>query len=141
MSETQAGKGSCLCGKTKIFVKNIGHSIGACHCSMCRQWVGGPLLVVDCGSDVTFEGQENISVYASSVWAERGFCNKCGSHLFYRMKKNSNYRMPVGLFENINNLTFDLQVFIDEKPSYYCFSNDTKNMTGREVIAQFSSQA
>jgi len=36
-------------------------------------------LAVDCGEDVAFEGEENISVFSSSEWAERGFCNKCGA--------------------------------------------------------------
>ncbi len=45
--------GSCLCGKTHITVKNISKNVGACHCSMCRKWGGGPLMAVDCGIDVT----------------------------------------------------------------------------------------
>ncbi|NIT13149.1 MAG: GFA family protein, partial [Candidatus Dadabacteria bacterium] len=52
---------------------------------MCRKWCGGPLMAVNCGTDVTFEGEDNITVYDSSSWAERGFCSGCGSHLFYRL--------------------------------------------------------
>ena len=48
--------------------------------------------------------------------------------------------MPVGLFDNSEELKFDHQIFIDEKPDYYSFSNETKNMTGEEVIAQFSGE-
>jgi hypothetical protein len=33
---------------------------------------------------------------------------------------------------------FDHQVFIEEKPEYYCFSNETQNMTGAEVFAMFA---
>jgi hypothetical protein len=106
---------------------------------MCRQWGGGPLLVIECDSEVSFSGEENIGIYQSSEWAERGFCNKCGSHLFYRLKSpNHLYYIPVGIFDNIEGLVFSHQVFIDEKPEYYSFANQTKNLTGAELFAQFS---
>jgi hypothetical protein len=108
---------------------------------MCRQWGGGPLLAVECGSDVTFDGEENIGVYQSSEWAERGFCKKCGSHLFYRLKQNQQYFIPVGIFKNSEGFVFDHQVFIDEKPEYYSFANETQNLTGEEVFALFPSSA
>jgi hypothetical protein len=106
---------------------------------MCRKWTGGPFLVVECGSNVHFEGNDNISVFNSSDWAERGFCNKCGSHLFYRLKEAGQYFVPVGLFDDGEEWVFDHQVFIDEKPTYYSFTNKTKNLTGEEVFAQYSS--
>ncbi|MHC5778425.1 GFA family protein [Nostoc sp.] len=114
-------------------------NVTACHCSMCRNWGGGPLLVVDCESDVNFSGEENIGVYQSSQWAERGFCKQCGSHLFYKLKQNNQYFIPVGLFENCEGLVFDHQVFIDEKPKYYCFANETNDLTGAELFVQFAT--
>ena len=95
-------------------------------------------MTVDCGADVSFDGEENISVFDSSAWAERGFCSKCGSHLFYRLKENRQHLMPVGLFERQDSFVFDHQVFIDEKPSFYVFANDTIQMTGAEVFAKYA---
>lgn len=140
MSAIVECQGRCLCGSVDIRVKSISTEIGACHCSMCRKWGGGPLLAVDCGTDVSFKGEDKITIYSSSDWAERGFCSKCGTHLFYRLKQNMQYIMPVGLFENAPSLIFDHQIFIDEKPEYYSFENQTKNMTGEEVFAQYSDQ-
>jgi len=130
--------GSCLCNNVKITAPNISSKVWACHCTTCRGWGGGPFLSVDCGTDVAFEGEENISVYDSSKWAERGFCKQCGTHLFYRIKENQQYAMPVGLFDKDENFEFDIQVFIDEKPEYYCFSNETRNLTGAEAFAEFA---
>jgi len=79
-----------------------------------------------------------MSVYPSSDWAERGFCNQCGSHLFYRLKENNQHFIPVGLFDDDSQFVFDHQVFIDKKPSYYCFANETSNMTGAEVFAKYA---
>lgn len=138
MSEPIKANGSCLCGATRTTAKNVSKNVGACHCGMCRKWAGGPLMAVDCGTDVSFEGEENISVFDSSDWAERGFCSKCGSHLFYRLKESNQYIMPVGLFEDDNRFVFDHQVFIEEKPSFYRFANETKDMTGAEVFAKYA---
>ena len=49
--------------------------------------------------------------------------------------------MPVGLFEKLDDIEFDHQVFIDDKPKYYDFANKTKNITGEEVFAKFSSSS
>ena len=138
MPDVIEGSGSCLCGATRITAKSINQNVGACHCTMCRKWGGGPLMAVDCGTDVSFEGEENISVFDSSKWAERGFCNKCGSHLFYRLKESKQYIMAVGLFDDDKLFVFDHQVFIDEKPSFYRFANETNDMTGAEMFAKYA---
>jgi len=138
MTDGAEGSGNCLCGAVTINVKNIGKSVGACHCDMCRKWGGGPLMAVDCGTDVLFSGEENISVYNSSAWAERGFCKKCGSHLFYRLKENQQHMIPAGLFNSADLFIFDHQVFIDRKPTFYSFVNKTDNMTEAEVFAKYA---
>jgi len=97
-------------------------------------------MSVSCGTDVEFKGEENITVYNSSDWAERGFCKKCGSHLFYRLKEINEHELPVGLFDIQENFKFDLQVFIDRKPSFYSFANKTEEMTEAEVIEKFAPE-
>ena len=140
MSETIEAKGSCLCGGVSVQALAMSQSVGACHCSAWRKWSGGPLLTVDCNTKVDISGGENVSVYESSEWADRGFCGNCGTHLFYRLKQNGQYIIPVGLFDVPSQLNFDHQIFIEEKPEYYAFANATKNMTGEEVFAQFSGE-
>ena len=138
MSDGTKRAGSCLCGAVQITANSAGNSVGACHCKMCRRWGGGPFMEVSCGTDVTIKGEENVTVYDSSPWAERGFCNKCGSHLFYRLKEHRQHMVPVGLLEEDERLVFESQVFIDEKPGYYDFSNETENMTGAELFAKYA---
>lgn len=138
MSEGSNRTGRCLCGAVKFEASNVSRSLGACHCSMCRRWTGGPFLAVDCGSEVKFAGEANITVFNSSDWADRGFCKKCGSNLFYRLKGVEQYQIPPGLFDNDSGLEFNHQVFVDERPEYYEFSNKTSNMTGPEVYAKYA---
>ena len=94
-------------------------------------------MEIDCGTDITFEGEEDITVYNSSDWAERGFCNKCGSHLFYRLKETRQHMVPVGLLDDQESFVFESQVFIDKKPSFYSFSNKTNDMTEAEIFAMY----
>ena len=129
--------GTCLCGAIHVTVSLDDSSVSACHCSMCRKWTGGPLLVVHSTQPLQFSGAEP-AVYDSSDWAQRGFCPTCGTHLFYRLKGGGFDAVPAGVLDGEGAWTFDLQVYVDEKPAWYCFSNPTKNMTAAEVMAQFS---
>lgn len=138
-TDTSERRGHCICGEVRIKAKNASSSVGACHCKMCRRWGGGPFMEIDCGADVEIDGEENIAVFNSSDWAERGFCRNCGTHLFYRLKESRQHMIPVGLFEDSESLVFESQVFIDEKPDYYEFTNKTKDLTGEELFALFGS--
>jgi hypothetical protein len=138
MTDETNVQGRCLCGSVQVTAKSIHKNVGACHCKMCRTWGGGPFMAVECGTDVSFEGGEHISVFDSSKWADRGFCNQCGTHLFYRIKESQQYMMPAGLFTD-TSFNFDHQVFIDEKPGYYAFENETEDMTGAEIFAKYGA--
>ena len=92
----QSAQGACLCGAVKVYTDSASGHGHACHCNMCRNWTGGPLLAVDCGSNVEFEGEEHVSVFSSSDWAQRGFCSRCGTHLFYRLKESGQTSVPAG---------------------------------------------
>jgi len=129
-----------MCNSVQVEAQAANKNIGACHCNMCRKWSSGsPYLAIDC-TNVAFDGEQHITTYDSSEWAERGFCSKCGTNLFYKLKQTGQMIMSVGLFDK-DDFNFDHQIFIEEKPSYYSFSNDTKNMTGEEVFAQFSGDS
>ncbi len=143
MSTEQAStverQGKCLCGEVTVTAKQASNEVGACHCKMCRRWGGGPFMEINCGAEVVIDGEDSVSVFDSSDWAERGFCRHCGTHLFYRIKKSGQHMVPVGLFEDSASLAFTSQVFVDERPEYYAFANKTKDLTGAEIFALFGS--
>ena len=80
MTDKTAISGKCLCGAVAFSASIAKPHVGACHCNMCRKWGSGPFMEVDCGTDVSYKGGENISTFSSSDWAERGFCSKCGTN-------------------------------------------------------------
>lgn len=133
-------QGKCLCGSIELTAELANEEVAACHCGMCRRWSGGPFLGVDCGDSVQVSNKELVATYQSSDWAERSFCSKCGTHLYYLLKPANQYHVPVGLFNSHVDYKFTHQIFIDSKPDYYQFANDTTNMTEAEVLAHFGME-
>ncbi len=140
MSVESAKHGGCLCGAVRFTATLRQHKFGVCHCGSCRKWASGPYFAVGCGRQVTFEDETELAIYASSEWAERGFCRKCGTSLFYRLRDAGNYQMALGAFDDAGDLEFASQVFIDEKPASYDFANATRKMTGRQVIDTYLAE-
>ncbi|GAA3566652.1 MAG: GFA family protein [Pseudomonadales bacterium] len=139
MSETFKASANCLCGAVTLQVAAASREADACHCGMCRKWGGGPLLAVDCGTDVTIDGSDHVGVFDSSDWAQRGFCRDCGTHLFYRLKGANQYVLPAGLFaDQQDQFHLGQQIFIDHKPAFYDFANQTENLTEAEVFAKYA---
>ena len=138
MEKRLAVFGKCLCGAVRISGIVREPHVSACHCDMCRRWSSGPYFEVDC-ENVVFEGEANISKFRSSDWAERGFCKKCGSNLYYHLIESSEFQISAGLLDDQSQLSLSLQVFIDRKPSYYTLADSTEAMTAEEVYAAFAS--
>lgn len=138
MNALNQSEGRCLCGAVTLIAQKLSPEVGVCHCSTCRKWNGGPFFATSCDS-VDIQGLDKVSLFQSSDWAERGFCQNCGTHLFYRLKDNQQYILPVDLFDLDQELQLSHQVFIDEKPDYYSFANKTENLTGAQVFAQFQT--
>ena len=138
MSDNNVQSGGCLCGAVRFKASPKNNEVGVCHCSMCRRWSGGPLMVLDCGANIQFESKGEVEVFQSSEWGERGFCKKCGTGLFWKFHGKDHYLVPADTFDAPEDLTFTSEIFIEEKPAYYEFANETHKMTGEEVFAMFA---
>ncbi len=130
--------GSCLCGACRVEVappeKDGRVAVGACHCEMCRAFCSGPFFGVHVDGDVAFDGGDAIGVYASSDWADRGFCKTCGSALFWKMKDRSATVVALGLFKDQSGFVFDHEVFVEEQPDYYAFAGARIRLTKNDIM-------
>lgn len=136
-------KGQCLCGETIFQVELSNHDVHICHCSICRRQTSGVIMTIDVKrGTLQFLKQQHLKIYYSSEWGERGFCNNCGTNLFWRMKDQSYCNINAfSLDEAPHDLKLDLEIYIDHKPTFYSFSNETKKLTEADVIALFTSAA
>jgi len=98
------------------------------------------MFAVHCGTGVQFSGQEHIGTYASSDWAERAFCTRCGSHLYYRLLATGEYFVPAGAFTS-DDFEISAQIYIDKKPGFYALANQTPMLTEQQVIDQYAPPA
>lgn len=134
--------GGCLCGGVRYSISERPVMSSVCHCSMCRRWTGGPMMAVHTQTPIKLDRDDTLAWYDSSDWAVRGFCSRCGSSLFYRLKA-----MPDDLVVTAGSLDdpsavdgIESHIFVDAKPGFYDFADGAPRMTGAEVIAQFNAQ-
>jgi len=135
--------GKCLCGSVTITAKTLEPLVDICHCVMCRRWTGGPFMGVSIsaeGGEFEVSGTEHVTSFASSNWAERAFCSKCGSNLWYRFTPTDHYSFTAGLFEMGSEAEIEQQIFVDEKPAFYDFAQKTPMKTGAEIIAEAEAE-
>ena len=96
-------------------------------------------MAVEASKNVVVAGTDLLGIYESSGWGERGFCNRCGSTLFWRSKDAAHYAISAMAFDDLTEAVLTKQIFIDSKPDWYAFANETESMTGAEFLAQFAS--
>jgi hypothetical protein len=136
-------RGSCLCGAVSFEADPAERHSDACHCEMCRRWTGGPFISVPVAREaLRWEGAEAIEVYRSSDWAERAFCRRCGSTLYYHATiegpHERMFSLALGLFDEPDALPLASEIYIDSKPAAYAFAGERKRMTKAEVESMFT---
>ena len=130
--------GRCLCGAVSFTAQDVDCDVHACHCSICRRWSGGPGFAAGVGS-VRFTGAEYVGRYDSSAWAERGFCTRCGTSLFYRLKDRDHYILCLGTFDDQSPFRVVNEIFVDEKPASYSLAGEHPRLTGAQFLASLPS--
>lgn len=118
--------GQCLCGAVTVVVNGAYvAAVGACHCAMCRRWAGTVMsgFDVEAGA-VTVTGE--VARYASSDFAERAFCPRCGSHLWFRDTDvaGKEYEFMPGLFEGARDFPLISEIYMDRAPGYARLAGD-----------------
>lgn len=126
--------GRCLCGAVSFSAEQVESEHHACHCGMCRRWSGGSGFFGASCECVTFSGVDALGRFASSDWAERGFCKACGTTLFYFLKPTQRYTMSVGAFDDPSPFRLVREIFIDRKPDGYAFAGDHERWTESETF-------
>ena len=140
MAVTALLTGGCLCNSVRFTATPMAMKQDACHCRMCRRWVGGPFLSVQCGESVKVENENALLIHPSSDWAERVSCASCGSALFWRLRKaGGSTAVATGAFDDDSVFPLSDEIFVDEQPATYAFANKTHRMTGPEVVAAYQA--
>jgi hypothetical protein len=130
--------GRCLCGAVTFTIEHAELEHHTCHCGMCRRWCGGSGFFGTTCTGVHFAGSDKLGRFASSDWAERGFCTQCGTTLFYFLKPTQTYTMSVGSFDDQTPFRLAREIFIDQKPLGYAFEGDHERWTEAETFERLT---
>lgn len=132
--------GKCLCGAVTVSIVPANTSLHACHCDMCRAWAGSTFMAVEAKKD-SLKVDGPVKVFSSSDWAERAWCDTCGSSLWYKLTVpgHENYGLNSGLFPDAGGTVLDLEYYIDKKPAGYDFAGEHARLTRAEVEVMFAS--
>jgi hypothetical protein len=128
--------GGCHCGAVRFTAARVPAHVHACHCTICRRISGSATLSVNIPADA-MAVQGAPAVYPSSDWAERAFCARCGSGLWWRMQGDptADYIIALGALDDPSGLTLDREIYIDRKPAGYAFAGDHPRLTEAEFLA------
>jgi hypothetical protein len=83
---------------------------------MCQRWSGGLFLCFTAeASAVTVTGE--VAHYRSSAFAERAFCPRCGSHLWFNDVEDggepASYELMPGLFDSARDWPLRSEIYVD----------------------------
>lgn len=116
--------GGCLCGAVRFTARGALRAVVACHCTQCRKQSGHFYAATSSASaDLDVTGAENLTWYAASDTARRGFCRHCGSALFWRRNAGDKTSILAGSFDSPSGLTLTHHIFCADKGDYYQISD------------------
>ncbi len=113
-------RGQCLCGDVTFKVTGPLRDVIACHCGQCRKTSGHFVAATQVSLDhLSITGAENITWFTSSDTAERGFCARCGSQLFWKPTGKGVVSIFAGALDGETGLKIAEHIFVEDKGDYY----------------------
>lgn len=116
--------GACLCGAVRISTSGPLRPVVYCHCGQCRKQTGHYYAATSVADEhLHVSGRDEITWYAASPFARRGFCRRCGSALFWKADGEANTSVLAGLFDNPTGLEGAYHIFVADKGDYYAIAD------------------
>jgi len=119
-NKTTVTTGGCLCGEVRFEVRGPLRDVVNCHCSMCQRLHGnfGPHSKAR-KENITITKDSGLGWYETSNIARRGFCQKCGSSLFWEPFDLDATGIIAGTLDGPSGLKTIGHIFVGEKPGFY----------------------
>jgi hypothetical protein len=127
-------KGNCLCGGVAFTVTLPSKWCAHCHCTLCRKAHGaGYVTWVGFEQDrVRFDvGTGQLEWYESSAGAQRGFCRRCGSTMFFKSERwAGELHIAVGSLDGELDRQPAANVFFDAHVEWMPIDHSLKQVDG-----------
>ena len=117
-------KASCLCGGIQLRTHGYHRDVHNCHCIKCMKTHGHYAAYTNIQQrNVKFIKKRTLKWFRSSKRAKRGFCNKCGASLFFKIIGTKNISIAAGMFNGPTKLKTKMNIFVKGKLDYYKLDN------------------
>ncbi len=92
----------------------------ACHCTQCRRMTGH-FMAATAARRADFRLSSGVALkwYSASPEARRGFCEECGSTLFWDGVGRDYISIAAGTLDDATGLEIACHIFVAEKGEYY----------------------
>jgi hypothetical protein len=125
MSSTTIHLGGCLCKGVRYQVTGPLRDIIACHCEQCRRTSGHFAAMTSAlRANLVCTSSQSLRWFRSSESAERGFCDRCGSNLFWRLVGSDSISITAGTLDAPTGLSIRKHIFVGDKSDYYPLEDD-----------------
>lgn len=117
-------QGGCLCGAVRFSTTARLRDVIFCHCSQCRRQTGLYYAATSVPkADLVIAGAENLTWYAASDAARRGFCKCCGSALFWEPATADYMAILAGAFDDPSTLTAGYHICTAGRATFYAIAD------------------
>ncbi|MDP8984982.1 MAG: GFA family protein [Pseudomonadota bacterium] len=116
----QAITGGCQCGRVRYAVRGKLRGVIACHCIQCRRTSGHFVAATACRRGTfTLVKDHTLKWYVAVPGFRRGFCNECGSSLFFEKEGDDRISIAAGSLDEPQGLKIEAHIFAGEAGDYY----------------------
>lgn len=121
-------KGACLCESVSFEITGEMRPVVACHCGQCRKTSGHFWAATQVNnSQLKLNRDQTLKWYRSSDTAQRGFCNACGSSLFWKRAGDDKTSIGAGTLDK-TGLDTAKHIFTSDKGDYYDLGDGVLNL-------------
>ncbi len=108
--------GGCQCGAVRYRLESEPIGSNICHCRMCQKASGGPFMAFATVALVDLIWTRGgPATFASSDFAERGFCSECGTPLTYRAPDYDRIAVTIGSLDHADEVAPTVQFGVESR--------------------------
>ncbi len=129
--ESNVITGGCFCGAVRYEVKGQLRGVINCHCSQCTKFNGNfGAHSKALKSSVNIIKSAGLRWYKVSDVARRGFCQECGSGLFWDNIEQNAFGIISGTIDYPTSLETIGHIFVKDKSDFYEITDDIQQFEG-----------
>ena len=129
--KSRVSTGSCFCNAVQYRINGPLRNVINCHCSECTKLNGnfGSHSKTH-KSNLVITRDEGLAWFQITKTARRGFCQKCGSGLFWDNQQQDGMGIIAGSLDKPTGLETIGHIFVENKADFYDINDQARQFKG-----------